>query len=310
MDNLLKGITVLDFSHRLPGPLGMNILGKMGAKVIKIEDAKFGDAFVTGLFSSFDPSFEDWYKGLNEFKEIIKLDFKAEATIAKLHTMIKNADAILMTLPDKIKTSLKLTDDDLKKIKKNIVVVEMGSSTQHQESMHDLNAMALTGMMSLHVAQTDEAIVAPPFLPISGIFFGQQLATQLLAGVLKAQREMTFVKTTAYLYDTADFLCKPLWSQNLRDKKMVKFLHNGAFPCYCIYRTNDHHYVGVAAVEEKFWNEFSQTFEISLPANQRFDQDKAAFLSIAKSIGKLNLADIEKMLKNKDMCVSIIKKVN
>ena len=44
-NKILEGLKVLDFSHRLPGPLGCNLLGELGAKVIKVEDSVFKDAF-------------------------------------------------------------------------------------------------------------------------------------------------------------------------------------------------------------------------------------------------------------------------
>ena len=54
---LLKGFTFLDLSHRLPGPLAGNLLGGLGARVIKIEDKKIQDPFNEGLFSKMDESF-------------------------------------------------------------------------------------------------------------------------------------------------------------------------------------------------------------------------------------------------------------
>ena len=65
----LEGFTFLDFSHRLPGPLGGNILGLLGAKVIKVEDQTFRDPFIKGLFKDMDESFPAWYETLNEYKD-------------------------------------------------------------------------------------------------------------------------------------------------------------------------------------------------------------------------------------------------
>jgi alpha-methylacyl-CoA racemase len=307
--SLLNGFTILDFSHRLPGPMGMNVLGHLGAKVYKIEDEKFKDAFLSGLFNEFDPSFIDWYEGLNEYKDLLRLDFKSEQSIPKLHELVKNADGIMMALPPKVRTFLKLTDEDLKQLNPNIAVIEMGASKKYKQSMHDLNAMALTGMLSLHTQNRDERIIDPPFLPVSGIFFGQQLATDLLAAILKAKKNNEFVKTTSYLYETAELLCKPIWSQKMRDEKRVRFLHNGAYPCYSLYRTSDGHYVGLAAVEEKFYIAFQETFNVTLEKERRFETTEEAFNLIAQKINSLTKDQVAKMIKGKDMCVSIVEKV-
>ncbi len=307
---LLEGFTILDFSHRLPGPMGMNFLGHMGAKVYKIEDEIFKDAFYSGMFSDFDESFVDWYHELNDQKEILRFNFKSEATTSKLHEMIKKADGLLMALPPKVRQFLKLTDHDLKKINPELAIIEMGASTKHNYSMHDLNAMALTGMLSLYVHDKTENIVNPPFLPISGILFGQQLAGQLLAAILKAKKNKEFVNTIAYLFDTAQMVCNPLWSENLRAEKKVKFLHNGAYPCYSMYKTKDGHYVGVAAVEEKFWQDFIKIFKIEIEAKERFNTERRFFEKIAQKINPLTLQEVEAMIKGKDICVSLIEKLN
>ena len=65
---MLKGIKIIDFTHRLPGPLAGKILADLGAEVIKIEDVKHKDPFLSGMFSSFDQSFENWYEELNKKK--------------------------------------------------------------------------------------------------------------------------------------------------------------------------------------------------------------------------------------------------
>ena len=59
---MLEGIKILDFTHRLPGPLAGKILSDMGAEVIKVEDIKHKDPFLSGMFSEFDQSFENWYE--------------------------------------------------------------------------------------------------------------------------------------------------------------------------------------------------------------------------------------------------------
>ena len=55
--NLLNGLQVLDFTHRLPGPLAGHVLALTGAKVIKVEDEVFQDAFIKGLFAEMNSTF-------------------------------------------------------------------------------------------------------------------------------------------------------------------------------------------------------------------------------------------------------------
>ncbi|TIU06309.1 MAG: CoA transferase, partial [Mesorhizobium sp.] len=45
MNKALEGVRILDFSHLLQGPFATQLLGDMGADVIKIERAGAGDMF-------------------------------------------------------------------------------------------------------------------------------------------------------------------------------------------------------------------------------------------------------------------------
>ena len=56
-DKFLSKLTVVDLTHRLPGPLAGHLLHTMGARTIKIEDDKFGDPFLDGFLERWIPLF-------------------------------------------------------------------------------------------------------------------------------------------------------------------------------------------------------------------------------------------------------------
>lgn len=305
---MLKGIKIIDFTHRLPGPLAGKILADLGAEVIKIEDVKHKDPFLSGMFSEFDQSFEDWYEELNKNKKVLRLDFKDPKAKEEIRSHLKSASGLMLSLSSKLKSSLGLTDDDLKDL--NIAVVELEASSTHNKAMHDLNALAISGYLSLHVAHENDPIVAPPFMPVAGIAFGQQVATQLLANIIEARDKKSFVKSVSYLHDTAENILNPFWSKKLQGQKKTKFLHNGAYPCYSLYRTSDGHYVAVAAVEEKFWSDLKETFQIDLPLERRFETSGPAFNAVASVFAKLSTSEIESRSHNKELCLSIVRKIS
>jgi alpha-methylacyl-CoA racemase len=305
---MLKGIKILDFTHRLPGPLAGKILADMGAEVIKVEDIKHKDPFLSGMFSEFDQSFENWYEELNKNKQVIRLDFKDPSIKVEVKKLLENASGLMLSLSPKLKTTLGLTDEDLKDTQ--LAVVDLEASSTHNKAMHDLNALAISGYLSLHVAHENDPIVAPPFMPVAGIAFGQQVATQILANIIEATRTKGFVKSVSYLHDTADAILHPFWSSTLRAQKKTKFLHNGAYPCYSLYRTSDGQYVAVAAVEEKFWIDLKETFSIDLPLERRFETSEQAFNAVANTFAKLSSSEIERRSQNKEMCLSIVRKIS
>jgi alpha-methylacyl-CoA racemase len=305
---MLKGIKIIDFTHRLPGPLAGKILSDLGAEVVKVEDLKHKDPFLSGMFSEFDQSFENWYEELNKNKKVIRLDFKSPEIKKEIRSILEGASGLLLSLGPKLKSTLGLTDEDLKDFP--LAVVELEASSTHNKAMHDLNALAISGYLSLHVAHEEDPIVAPPFMPVAGIAFGQQVATQILANIIESMQTKRFVKSVSYLHDTADAILHPFWSKTLRNQKKTKFLHNGAYPCYSLYRTSDGHYVAVAAVEDKFWLDLRDTFSINLPLERRFETTEEAFNAVASVFAKLTTTEIESKSQNKELCLSIVRKIS
>ena len=127
---MLNGIKIIDLTHRLPGPLAGKILQELGADVIKIEDEKHKDPFLSGMFSEFDRSFENWYEELNGKKKIIRLDFKSPDIKKKIADILVDADGILLSLSPKLKTSLGLNDENLMR---ELAVVELEASSTPQQ---------------------------------------------------------------------------------------------------------------------------------------------------------------------------------
>lgn len=307
---MLKGIKIIDLTHRLPGPLAGKILADMGATVIKIEDEKHKDPFLSGMFSEFDRSFENWYEELNKKKQILRFDFKAQNIKDLIARELKDADGMLLSLSPKLKVSLGVDDESLKALGRPLAVVELEASSTHNKAMHDLNALALCGLLSLHTADETRDVVPPPFMPVAGIAFGQQVATEILANILASKNQNKLIKTVSYLHDTAQNIFHPFWPKTLQEQGRTKFLHNGAYPCYSLYRTKDSQYVAVAAVEEKFWAELIKTFDIPLEISKRFNTNAESFSIVASVFAKMTANEIEHKTKDKELCISIVRKVS
>jgi crotonobetainyl-CoA:carnitine CoA-transferase CaiB-like acyl-CoA transferase len=301
----LIGMTIIDLSHRLPGPLCGKILTDLGANVIKIEDHVFQDPFNSGLFAKFDTSFLSWYENLNSGKKIERFDFNSPVDQEKIHQMVVSADAVILGIPGKTREKLKVTDADLN-LKKPFVAIELLASATEKQSMHDLNAMAMTGLLSLYVSGRSEKIIDPPFLPIAGISFGHKGATDLLAGFIKATKvnQTQFVKT--YMDQVTEEILGIFWPAADRKLGKSKFLHNGVYPCYSLYQTKDKKYVALAAVEEKFWVRFTDVFNIKTEMDRFHHEDSKLFDLLAESFSKLSQQEIADKIHGEDLCLSII----
>ncbi|WP_291743575.1 CaiB/BaiF CoA-transferase family protein [Bauldia sp.] len=93
----LEGVTVLDFSHLLQGPFATQLLGDMGADIIKIERAGSGDMFRSMTFfakwvgGSESPNFLAW----NRNKRSIALNLKSPRVHDLIMEMAKKADVVV-----------------------------------------------------------------------------------------------------------------------------------------------------------------------------------------------------------------------
>lgn len=303
---LLEGLKILDFSHRLPGPLAGKLLADLGATVIKIEDEKFRDPFLVGLFAQMDESFPAWYEDLNKNKQIIRLDFKSENAHLRVAELLKGADALIMGPPEKVRENLKITKEYLLKSENIFVAIELLASKTSSKNMHDLNSMAETNFLSLHVEGKTENIIDPPFLPISGVTFGLKVALDLLAAVLKSRQEKTKLFYNSYLMESTEEILRPFWPLKIKEKGMKKFLHNGRYPCYSIYKTKDNKYIALAAVEEKFWTRFCELFSLNISPPERFLTDESVFKKLSAKFLSLSQQEIMEMVEDEDICLSII----
>ncbi len=281
------------------------LLCDMGAKVIKVEDEKFKDPFIQGLFAQMDNSFPIWYENINKDKEILRVNFSDEKDQKQIQELCQRADGIIMAIPQKVQEKLGISIENLTKLEKPMAVVIPLASKEGINHMHDLNALALTGLLTLHAKTTIGDEIHPPFLPIAGINFGQKMAFDLLATMLKAKDTNKLEIIHSYLFESTQEVYGPFYTENLREHN--RFLHNGLYPCYNLYKTKDHDFIAMACVEEKFWKSFVDIFELNYTMEDRFDTSGKVYQELKDFILKLSSEEFSNKLGSHDICINILK---
>jgi crotonobetainyl-CoA:carnitine CoA-transferase CaiB-like acyl-CoA transferase len=89
----LTGLTVIDFTRVLAGPLCTMLLADMGAEVIKIEDPRHGDD--TREWAPFVDGWSTYFLGVNRNKKSVALDLKSADGIALLEDLIRSGDVLV-----------------------------------------------------------------------------------------------------------------------------------------------------------------------------------------------------------------------
>jgi crotonobetainyl-CoA:carnitine CoA-transferase CaiB-like acyl-CoA transferase len=89
----LSGITVVDFTRVLAGPLCTMLLGDMGAEVIKIEDPDHGDD--TRAWAPFVGGWSTYFLSVNRNKKSVTVDLKTSHGQAILAGLIRSADVLV-----------------------------------------------------------------------------------------------------------------------------------------------------------------------------------------------------------------------
>ncbi len=294
---LLKNFKVIDFTHRLPGPLAGKIFADLGANVIKVEDQTFKDPFIQGFFNQSDSQFKTWYEELNKEKELKRFDFKAPDAVEVLNDLIKDAQVLLLAQPTKITEKFNLTPELLRLSHPNLTVMQLIAGEGRFKNLHDLNALAIAGLLDMHLYSRNENIISPPFLPVAGISFGHWVVTKSLAAVISKEKWVV-----ASLQEATENILSPFRSQS----EDPKFLHNGKFPCYSLYKTKDGKTLAIAAVEEKFWVKFTELFDLKIALEDRFDTSLKTFSIVSDRILSLRSCEVKSLLDDQDICLTLI----
>lgn len=119
----LDGVTVIDFTTELAGPLATRHLADMGAKVIKVEAYKGGAAERhLGYQVTHDGVTQSSGSiHVNRGKNSICIDFQSPEGLKVIQEMIKKADVMVESFAPGIAESLKLDYESVKKIKEDII---------------------------------------------------------------------------------------------------------------------------------------------------------------------------------------------
>lgn len=192
MPGALDGITVVDFSQLVQGPLATQFLGDMGADVIKIEAPggewmrqswSMANAYEDGVNLSFLTA--------NRNKRSVELDIKDDEQLEVLYDIIADADVFVENLRPGVVDRLGLGYEDLSEI--NPEVVYCSASGYGEEGPYadrpgqDLIIQGVSGLAYLNGRADDPP--TPVGLPLNDFYSAAMMAFAIVSALY--HRELT-----------------------------------------------------------------------------------------------------------------------
>lgn len=155
---MLTGYRVLDITQIVAGPTCTRILAEMGAEVVKLELAPFGDRTRVGGLRSNQPehkrcSQSTYFIQHNHSKKSLALDFKSERARELIKAMLPKFDVLVENFSPGVMARAGLSYDELKAINPKLVMCSISLAGQTgelaQKPGYDYVAQAYAGITDL-----------------------------------------------------------------------------------------------------------------------------------------------------------------
>ncbi len=298
-DGPLSGVTVIDCTLWMLGPLAGAMLGDLGADVIKVESPTRPDSgrnlvSNAGYDMSLPGGRSLMFEAMNRNKRSIAIDLKAERGRALLLDLVKDADIFLENYRPGALDRLGLGYEDLKKVNPQIIY---GSASGHGLRGPDAGRPALdpVGQARSGLMWSNGRPGDPPnwqSVAVADCMGANMLAYGLVAALASRDRtgvgekvEVSHMMASIWLEYWAVTACMlqgiPDWPRFDR--------HTANNPLFNLYRCGDDEWIFLACVNvQRDWPQICRAMELTaLLDDPRFPIVEGRFTNNAELIGVL-----------------------
>ena len=274
MTRPLDGVRVIDLSNMLMAPYTTQILGDMGADVIKIE-APGGDP-IRGIGPSRNAGMGAIYLNCNRSKRSILLDLKQPEGLPTALDLLKDADILVYNRRPQVMARLGLSYETIAKVNPRIIYAGLfgygqGGPYEKKPAFDDLIQGAVSIPWLSHMADGAEPTYAPTAIVDRGV--GLWAVGQINAALYYQCRTGKGQKIDLPMFEMmasfvlADHMAGHTFDPAIGAIGYARMLNPDRRP----YRTKDS-YVCVMVYTDRHWRSFYQALgrEAELDADPRF----------------------------------------
>lgn len=311
MVRTLENVKILDFTRLLPGPFGTQILGDLGADVVKVEDFQAGD--YARHLPPVNHSVGGFFTALNRNKRSLKLDLKNPGALEVVHYLLTEGgfDVMVEGFRPGVAERLGIDYEALSQINPRIIYGSLpgfGSCCSFEGfAAHDMNLLGLSGILS--ITGNNQAGPTIPGIQIDDMASGMYLVMGILAALFHRERTGRGQRVEVSMADAALALNATNLVISDMEKKAPGFrehMLNGRFISYQIYKTKDERYLTVGAVEQKFWVNACRTMDLPELVDAQFSEavdGEPHFEKIKARVAEKTLAEWTELFADVDACV-------
>ncbi len=250
----LAGITVLDLTQFLPGPMMTVMMADQGAEVIKIEPAA-GDP--ARQMEPKQAGHSVWFANLNRGKSSIVLDLKSEEGKRELADLCRTADVFVEGFRPGVMKRLGFDYDAVRELKPDIVYCSISAFGQDgalaHHPAHDMAVQALAGFLAVNDGPDGMPVV--PGAPSADMAAGLTALSAVLMALIARDRTGEGSYVDCAMFDSILPWCAHTAGSAIAGgespvSSQQRSLGGAAF--YQVYETSDGRHVALGGREIKF----------------------------------------------------------
>lgn len=254
----LDGVRVLDLTRLLPGPYGTQLLGDLGAEVVKVEEPTVGD-----YYREEDPKLAGgdsyMFAMFNRNKKSVALDLKDDRGREAFLDLVETADVVVEGFRPGVVERLGIDYETVRARNEEVVYCSLSGYGQdgpyEQWAGHDVNYIGIGGL--LYMTGEPDGDPEIPGVPVADFAGGMVTALAAMFGLYQAERtgegEYYDLAMTDVIVSWLSLYAPYVFDDGADVPARGGTMPAGKYPCYGVYPTADGEHVTLGAMEYKFW---------------------------------------------------------